>query len=107
MRVDSHLYAGYSVPPYYDSLLGKVIAWGRDRNEAAARMERALTETVITGVPQTVSFLQRIVGDEEFRSGAIDTEFIPSHIDRLLAPGDTRRKPAEEQLLMPEPEERL
>ena len=77
VRVDSHLYAGYSVPPYYDSLLGKVIAWGRDRDEAAARMERALTETVITGVPQTVSFLRSIVGDEEFRSrGHMTPEFI-------------------------------
>jgi acetyl-CoA carboxylase biotin carboxylase subunit len=86
VRVDSHLYAGYSVPPYYDSLLGKVIAWGRDREEAAARMERALTETVITGVPQTVSFLRSIVGDAAFRAGSFDTGFIPQHLDRLLAP---------------------
>src|SRR5690606_3467533 len=48
VRVDSHLYAGYSVPPFYDSLLGKIIVWGRDREEAIARMDRALAETVIT-----------------------------------------------------------
>jgi acetyl-CoA carboxylase biotin carboxylase subunit len=82
VRVDSHLYAGYSVPPFYDSLLGKVIAWGRDRDEAAARMERALTETVITGVPQTVSFLRELVADEEFRAATLDTGFIPRFVNR-------------------------
>jgi acetyl-CoA carboxylase biotin carboxylase subunit len=83
VRVDSHLYAGYSVPPYYDSLLGKIIAWGRDRDEAAARMERALTETVIIGVPQTVSFLRDIVSDDEFRAARYDTGFIAHHVERL------------------------
>ena len=83
MRVDSHLYSGYSVPPHYDSLLGKIIAWGNDRDEAAARMERALTETVITGVPQTVSFLRGVVADEEFRAARVDQGFIPRHIQRL------------------------
>jgi acetyl-CoA carboxylase biotin carboxylase subunit len=85
VRVDSHLYAGYSVPPYYDSLLGKVVAWGRDREEAAARMERALTETVITGVPQTVSFLREIVADGEFRAVALDTGFVPRFVERRRA----------------------
>jgi acetyl-CoA carboxylase biotin carboxylase subunit len=82
VRVDSHLYAGYSVPPFYDSLLGKVITWGRDREEAASRMERALTETVITGVPQTVSFLRTIVADPEFRAAGFDTGFIPRFLAR-------------------------
>jgi acetyl-CoA carboxylase biotin carboxylase subunit len=85
VRVDSHLYAGYSVPPYYDSLLGKIIAWGRDRDEAVARMERALTETVIIGVPQTVSFLREIISDEAFRTGHYDTGFIAQHFDRQRA----------------------
>jgi acetyl-CoA carboxylase biotin carboxylase subunit len=83
VRVDSHLYAGYTVPPYYDSLLGKVIVWGKDRDEAAARMERALTETVITGLPQTVSFLRGIIADEEFRAATVDTAFVPRHLARL------------------------
>jgi acetyl-CoA carboxylase biotin carboxylase subunit len=96
VRVDSHLYAGYTVPPYYDSLLGKVIAWGRDREEAAARMERALTETVITGVPQTVSFLRSIVADPEFRTTALDTGFIARNAERLLTSADAAR-PDEEQ----------
>ena len=90
VRVDSHLYAGYSVPPYYDSLLGKIIAWGRDRDEAAARMERALTETVITGVPQTVSFLRSIVADDEFRAATYDTGFVSRMVARprvMASPG--------------------
>jgi acetyl-CoA carboxylase biotin carboxylase subunit len=82
VRVDSHLYAGYSVPPYYDSLLGKIIVWGRDRDEATARMERALTETVITGVPQTVSFLRSIVADDQFRAATYDTGFISRVVAR-------------------------
>jgi acetyl-CoA carboxylase biotin carboxylase subunit len=90
VRVDSHLYAGYSVPPYYDSLLGKIIAWGRDRDEAAARMERALTETVITGVPQTVSFLRSMVADDEFRAATYDTGFVSRAVARqqvVTSPG--------------------
>ncbi|MCC7021418.1 MAG: acetyl-CoA carboxylase biotin carboxylase subunit [Thermomicrobiales bacterium] len=82
VRVDSHLYAGYSVPPFYDSLLGKIITWGQDRDEAASRMERALAETVISGVPQTVAFLRDIVADEEFRSGSFDTGFIARYSQR-------------------------
>jgi acetyl-CoA carboxylase biotin carboxylase subunit len=86
VRVDSHLYAGYRVPPYYDSLLGKIITWGRDREEAAARMERALTETVISGVPQTVSFLRNIIADDEFRAARHDTGFIARHVERQRTP---------------------
>ena len=96
VRVDSHLYAGYSVPPYYDSLLGKVIAWGRDRDEAVARMGRALTETVITGVPQTVPFLRQVMEDEAFRAGTYDTEFIRRLVERTrgdMPTGDEAREP--------------
>ena len=84
VRVDSHLYAGYSVPPFYDSLLGKIIVWGRDRDEAIARMERALAETVITGVPQTASFLRRVIADEAFHEADLDTGFLMRNMDRLL-----------------------
>ncbi|MBA2598068.1 MAG: acetyl-CoA carboxylase biotin carboxylase subunit [Chloroflexota bacterium] len=81
VRVDSHLYAGYRVPPHYDSLLGKIITWGRDRDEAVARMERALTETVITGVPQTVSFLRDVVADDAFRAAEYDTDFVRRFVE--------------------------
>jgi acetyl-CoA carboxylase biotin carboxylase subunit len=90
VRVDSHLYAGYAVPPYYDSLLGKIIAWGRDRDEAVARMGRALTETVITGVPQTVPFLRQVMEDEDFRAGTYDTGYLRRMNDHapLAIPGN-------------------
>jgi acetyl-CoA carboxylase biotin carboxylase subunit len=84
VRVDSHLYAGYNVPPFYDSLLGKIIVWGQDRQEAVARMERALAETVITGVPQTAPFLRRVIADQAFRDAELDTGFLMRNMDRLL-----------------------
>jgi acetyl-CoA carboxylase biotin carboxylase subunit len=84
VRVDSHLYAGYNVPPFYDSLLGKIVVWGRDRDEAIARMDRALAETVITGLPQTASFLRRVIADEAFRKAELDTGFLTRNMDRLL-----------------------
>lgn len=82
IRVDSHLYAGYTVPPHYDSLLGKIISWGKDRNEALARMERALAETVITGFPTTLPFLREVIADPAFREGDVDTGFIPRFLER-------------------------
>jgi acetyl-CoA carboxylase biotin carboxylase subunit len=82
IRVDSHLYAGYQVPPHYDSLLGKVITWGRDRQEATNRLDRALLETVITGVATTTGFLRQVVIDEAFRRADVHTGFIPEFLSR-------------------------
>ncbi|MCQ2738965.1 MAG: acetyl-CoA carboxylase biotin carboxylase subunit [bacterium] len=76
IRVDSHVYPEYSIPPYYDSLLGKLICWGENRNEARRRMYQALKEYVITGVKTTIPFHQQIVEDEVFISGVFDTGFI-------------------------------
>jgi acetyl-CoA carboxylase biotin carboxylase subunit len=73
VRVDSHLYSGYTTPPNYDSLLGKVLTWGADRDEAIARMRRALDETVIVGVPTTIPFHQQIMEDQRFTSGDVHT----------------------------------
>jgi acetyl-CoA carboxylase biotin carboxylase subunit len=67
-------------------LLGKVIVWGRDRTEAADRMERALAETVITGVPQTVPFLRRVIADEAYRRNELYTDFIADNLARLTPP---------------------
>jgi acetyl-CoA carboxylase biotin carboxylase subunit len=86
VRVDSHLYAGYTVPPHYDSLLAKIVVWGRDRADAVQRLDRALAETVITGLPQTVAFHRRLAGDEAFRRAELHTGFIAEHAGRLLAP---------------------
>ncbi|MDQ3513213.1 MAG: acetyl-CoA carboxylase biotin carboxylase subunit [Chloroflexota bacterium] len=82
IRVDSHLYAGYAVPPYYDSLLGKVIAWGQDRAEAITRMERALTETVITGITHTAPFQRLLMADPGFKRGEVHTGFIAEFLAR-------------------------
>lgn len=76
IRVDTHVYEGYSVPEYYDSMLAKVIAWGRTRQEALARAERAMDETVVEGIPSTVPFNLKVLQHEKFQRGDIDTGFI-------------------------------
>ncbi|MBI4520828.1 MAG: acetyl-CoA carboxylase biotin carboxylase subunit [Gemmatimonadetes bacterium] len=75
VRVDTHLYAGYRVPPHYDSLLAKLIVAGSTRDEAVIRTRHALEAFVIEGVPTTIGFLQRIVRDERFVRGEVDTGF--------------------------------
>ena len=76
VRVDSHVYAGYEIPPYYDSLLGKLIVHSPNRKSAINRMERALEETIIEGPKTTIPFHQAIMKDEKFRSGNFDTNFL-------------------------------
>ena len=76
VRVDTHIYAGYTVPPYYDSLLAKVIAHGNDRAEALARMHQALDSFIIEGVTTTIPFLGRVIMDPAFQAGEVDTRFL-------------------------------
>lgn len=76
VRMDSHVYTDYEIPPYYDSLIGKLIVWGRDRPTAIERMKRALRECAITGVPTTIGFHQRILETPEFINGEIYTNFV-------------------------------
>ncbi len=76
IRVDSHVYAGYRIPPNYDSLLAKIIAWAPSRDEAIARMERALRETVIEGVKTTIPFHLRVLDNAFYRRGQVFTNFI-------------------------------
>jgi acetyl-CoA carboxylase biotin carboxylase subunit len=76
IRVDSHLYQGYAVPPYYDSLLAKLIASGRDRQQAIARMRRALSEFTIEGVATTIPFHRMLMENEDFLQGNFDTEWV-------------------------------
>ena len=66
VRMDSHVYTDYEIPPYYDSLIGKLIVWGKDRDIAIKRMKRALRECAITGVPTTISFHQKILDTPAF-----------------------------------------
>ena len=76
VRVDSHAYAGYTIPSAYDSMIGKLITYGRDRREAMDKMSRALSEYMITGVKTTISFQQAILQDPNFRRGVYSTTFI-------------------------------
>jgi acetyl-CoA carboxylase, biotin carboxylase subunit len=76
VRIDSHVYAGYAIPPYYDSLLGKIVVWGRDREEAVNRMTRCVDETWVEGIPTTLPFYQRVMRDEMYRRGEFATSFL-------------------------------
>ncbi|MGB9792084.1 MAG: acetyl-CoA carboxylase biotin carboxylase subunit [Thermacetogeniaceae bacterium] len=76
VRVDSGVYPGYSIPPYYDSLIAKLITWGRSRGEAIERMKRALGEFQIEGVETTIPFLLQIMENRDFVEGTIDTHFV-------------------------------
>lgn len=78
VRWDSHVYAGYTIPPYYDSMIGKLIAYGKDRRDAMNIMSRALSEFMITGIKTTVPFQQAILQDPDFRRGVYTTNFIPN-----------------------------
>jgi len=91
VRVDTHAYAGYTIPPTYDSMIGKLIVKGADRREAIDRMNRALNEYLITGVKTTVSFQQAIMQDPNFRRGVYSTTFV----EQLL--GGARRELIEEK----------
>ena len=77
IRIDSHIAAGGEVPPYYDSLIGKLIVHGKDRAEAVARLRRALGVLAIEGVPTTAPLHRRIVADPRFVAGAVDSSFLP------------------------------
>ena len=76
VRVDTHIYAGYTVPPYYDSLLAKVIVHGNTRTEALARMRQALDSFIIEGVTTTIPFLSRVMRHPDFVAGKVDTKFL-------------------------------
>jgi len=80
VRLDTHLYSGYQVPPYYDSLLAKLIVSGRDREETIVRARQALESFVIEGISTTIPFLADVTRDEQFVAGGVDTGFV----DRFL-----------------------
>lgn len=80
VRMDSHVYTDYEIPPYYDSLIGKLIVWGETRDVAIRRMKRALRECAITGVPTTIEFHQKILDTPAFLQGEIYTNFIAEHL---------------------------
>jgi len=83
VRVDSHLYTGYQIPPHYDSLIAKIIVWAPTREEAIRRMERALSETVIEGpgLKTTIPFHQKVLQNAFFRRGAVYTNFVARRME--------------------------
>jgi acetyl-CoA carboxylase biotin carboxylase subunit len=91
VRVDTHAYAGYTIPPTYDSMIGKLITVGADRREAMNRMNRALSEFMVSGIKTTISFQQAIMQDPNFRRGVYSTSFV----EQLL--GGARRELIEEK----------
>jgi acetyl-CoA carboxylase biotin carboxylase subunit len=91
VRLDSHAYAGYSIPPHYDSMIAKLVTYGKDRREAMDRMSRALGEYLITGIRTTIPFEQAILQDPNFRRGVYSTSFV----EQLL--GGARRELIEDR----------
>ena len=85
VRVDSHAYSGYTIPPNYDSMIGKLIAVGSSRPSAIARMSRSLSEYILEGIKTTIPFHIQIMKHPDFRAGRYDTGFV----ERLLAGGVT------------------
>ncbi len=84
VRVDSHCYPGYVIPPYYDSLVSKLIVWGSNRAEAIQRMQRALDEYAITGIKTTIPFHQKVLSSQAFQRGDVTTDFIEKHMTPQL-----------------------
>jgi acetyl-CoA carboxylase, biotin carboxylase subunit len=81
VRVDSHVFAGYSIPPHYDSLIGKLICWSPNRDEAIARTKRALEESVIQGVKTTIPLYIKIMDNAFYRRGVVMTNFLKTRMD--------------------------
>ncbi len=79
VRVDSHVYAGYVVPPYYDSMIGKLIVWGRDREKAINIMKRALNEFEVEGIKTTIPFHKKMMENKDFISNNYDTKYLENY----------------------------
>jgi acetyl/propionyl-CoA carboxylase alpha subunit len=75
--MDTHCYAGFTVSPYYDPMIAKLIVWGRDRDEAVAKLRTALHEFEVEGIATNIPFLRRLVESEGYKTGQFDTGFVP------------------------------
>lgn len=82
VRLDSHIYGGYTVPPYYDSMIGKVISYGNNRNQAIDRMYRALSEYLVRGIHTNIAFNRAIIKDPVFIEGNVTTRFVEDFLNR-------------------------
>jgi acetyl-CoA carboxylase biotin carboxylase subunit len=76
VRLDTHIYNNYEISPFYDSLIGKLVVWGKDRPMAIKRMQRALSEFKIQGIKVTTGFHERVFQDADFIKGNINTHFL-------------------------------
>ena len=76
MRVDSHVYSGYTIPPNYDSMIGKLITVAQTREEAISKMYRALSEYVVEGIKTTIPFHMKLMQNEDFKKGNYTTKFL-------------------------------
>jgi pyruvate carboxylase subunit A len=100
IRVDSGVYASYVIPPFYDPMISKLVAWGRDRNEAISRMERALYEYVIVGPRNNIPFHKAVMANPRFRGGELGTHFIERETGLLddMKAILSRERPLQEKL---------
>jgi acetyl-CoA carboxylase biotin carboxylase subunit len=87
VRTDGYVYEGYEIPIYYDPMISKLIVWANTRDEAIARMRRALYEYKITGVKTSIKMLERVMNNENFIAGNYDTHFIEKNVEQLLSDG--------------------
>ncbi|MBP9478933.1 MAG: acetyl-CoA carboxylase biotin carboxylase subunit [Sebaldella sp.] len=81
VRIDSHSYQGYEIPPYYDSMIAKLVVWANTREEAIERMKRALNEFIVEGIDTTIPFHLKVLDNEDFKKGQIFTNFIETHFN--------------------------
>jgi pyruvate carboxylase subunit A len=87
VRIDSGVYAGYTIPPYYDSMVAKLVVWGRDREEAVARGQRALREYTVGGVKTNIPLHLALIEAPDFVAGKLSTHFIPDHPEVMARAG--------------------
>ena len=95
IRVDTHAYAKYVIPPYYDSLIAKLIAHAEDRDQALRKLRRALDEFIVEGIPTTIDFYKKVVDHEVFIAGEYDTSFVDRYLPELIG-ADQDNKPVAE-----------
>jgi acetyl/propionyl-CoA carboxylase alpha subunit len=92
VRIDAALYEGQEVTLFYDSMIGKLVVWGRDREEALARAGEALREFVVAGIRTTIPFTLRLLREEAVRRGVYDTSFLDANLARIVGHGAGRRR---------------
>ena len=90
MRVDTFAHSECTIPPYYDSMIAKIIVHGRDRQEAIARMRRTLEMTVIEGIKTSIPMHLKILNDPDFQAGRLSTSFMDRYMPEQKKPGDGR-----------------